>query len=101
MSDNHHILLFGGTGICGQIFTRAALQAGYKLTLYVRTPSKLSADLTDHENITIIQGELNDVQGLQTAADCGADIFISLAGPTLGRREGTVRNTLPPSRIYC
>lgn len=86
----HHILLFGGTGICGLIFIEAALEAGHTLTLYVRNPSKLPAEYTSNPNITIIQGELGDEEGLEKAAGCGADTFISLAGPTLGKREGTV-----------
>jgi len=90
MDSKYHILLLGGTGICGLIFTRAALEAGHKLTLYVRTPSKIPADLTSNTNVSIIQGDLGDAEGLKIAAACGADIFISLAGPTLGKREGTV-----------
>lgn len=90
MSQKHHILLLGGTGITGQIFTRAALEAGHQLTLYVRTPSKLSLDLASHSNLTIIQGELDSLEGLTQAASCGADVFVSLAGPTMGKREGTV-----------
>jgi len=89
MESKHHILLLGGTGICGQIFTRAALEAGHKLTLYVRTPSKISSDLSSNANLSVIQGELGDVGGLKKAAACGADTFISLAGPTMGKREGT------------
>jgi Trk K+ transport system NAD-binding subunit len=90
LSTKHHILLLGGTGICGQIFTRAALEAGYTLTLYVRTPSKILEDLSANPNLHVIQGELGDEEGLKKAAACGADIFISLAGPTLGKKEGTV-----------
>ncbi len=86
----HHILLLGGTGICGTIFTRAALEAGHKLTLYVRTPSKLPSDLSSNAKVSIIQGELQNAEGLKKAAACGADVFVSLAGPTLGKREGTV-----------
>lgn len=90
MSPKHHILLLGGTGLCGQIFARAALNAGHQLTLYARSPSKLSTDLAEHPNLAVIQGELNDVEGLSKAGACGADVFISVAGPTLGKREGTV-----------
>ena len=90
MSQKHHILLLGGTGLCGQVFTRAALEAGHRLTLYARSPSKLAPDLASHANITIIEGQLDNVDGLTQAASCGADVFISLAGPTLGKREGTV-----------
>jgi NAD dependent epimerase/dehydratase family enzyme len=89
----HHILLLGGTGICGTIFTHAAIEAGHKLTLYVRTPSKIPSDLSSNANVSVIQGELQDAEGLKKATACGADIFISLAGPTLGKREGTVGPT--------
>ncbi|KAF8846936.1 NAD(P)-binding protein [Acephala macrosclerotiorum] len=85
----YHILLLGGSGICGLIFTRAALEAGHTLTLYVRTPSKIPEDLSSNTRLSIIQGELGDEEGLKKAAACGADVFISFAGPTLGRREGT------------
>jgi NAD dependent epimerase/dehydratase family enzyme len=91
MTSKHHILLLGGTGICGLIFTQAALKAGHSLTLYVRTPSKIPTELSSNANLNIIQGELGDAEGLKKAAACGADLFISLAGPTMGKREGTVR----------
>ena len=90
MALTHHILLLGGTGLCGQIFIQAALKAGHKLTLYCRTPSKLSSEIASHPNVTVIEGKLDDVEGLKKAAVCGADVFVSLAGPTLGKREGTV-----------
>ena len=96
MATKYHILALGGTGLCGQIFTRAALDAGHRLTLYVRTPSKLPSDLADHANLEVLQGTYDSVDGLSKAAACGADVFISLAGPTLGRREGTVRTQRTP-----
>jgi len=89
MTTQHHILLLGGTGICGLIFTRAALEAGHQITSYVRTPSKIPNDLSSNSNLSIIQGELGDEEGLKKAAACGTDLFISLAGPTLMKREGT------------
>lgn len=95
MVSKHHILLLGGTGICGLIFIRAALQADHQLTAYVRTPSKFPHDLSSNPKLTIIQGELGDEDGLKKAAGCGADVFVSLAGPTLGKREGTVRLLWP------
>lgn len=90
MEAKHHILLLGGTGICGLIFTRAALEAGHKLTIYARTPSKIPAELSSNVNLSVIQTDVADVEGLKKAAACGADVFVSLAGPTLGKREGTV-----------
>jgi nucleoside-diphosphate-sugar epimerase len=90
MPAKYHILLFGGTGICGRIFTQAALDAGHTLTLYVRNPSKIPAEFAANPNLHTIQGELGDEEGLKKVAACRAEIFVSLAGPTLGKREGTV-----------
>ncbi len=89
-SPNRHILLLGGTGVCGTIFTRAALSAGHTLTLYARTPSKIPSDVSSHPHLHVIQGEFGDEDGLKKAAACGATVFISMAGPTLGERKGTV-----------
>lgn len=90
----HHILVIGGTGLCGLLFIRAALDAGHEVTVYARTPSKIPDDLSSKTNLHTIQGELGDEEGLKKAAVCGADVFVSLAGPTLGRREGTVSSSL-------
>ncbi|EKD18918.1 uncharacterized protein L3040_008138 [Drepanopeziza brunnea f. sp. 'multigermtubi'] len=89
LQPNYHILLLGGTGLCGLIFTRLALDAGHTLTLYIRTPSKIPADLASNPNLHIIQGEFGDAEGLKKAAACGAKLFISFAGPTLGEKKGT------------
>ncbi|KAI0996271.1 hypothetical protein K3495_g11910 [Podosphaera aphanis] len=86
-SPKHHILILGATGACGIILTHALLESGYQLTLYVRTPSKLPEEVVSNAKVTIIQGELNDTEGLKKAAASGADVFISVAGPTLGKRE--------------
>jgi NAD dependent epimerase/dehydratase family enzyme len=90
MDEKHHILLLSGTGICDQIFTEAALSAGHKLTIYCRSSSKIPTPLLSHQNLDVIQGELANEEGLKEASACGADVFISLAGPTLGKKEGTV-----------
>lgn len=90
MNEKHHFLLLGGTGLCGLVFVRTALEAGHTLTLYMRTPSKIPSDLSSNPQLHVIEGALEDESGLRKAAGCGADIFVSLAGPTLGKREGTV-----------
>jgi len=88
---DHHILLLGGSGVCGLLFTKAALDAGHQLTLYLRNPSKIPTELASNPKVSMIHGELDDVESLKRAAACGADTFVSFAGPTLGRWSGTVR----------
>ena len=90
-TQQHHILLIGGTGSCGLLFTQAAIEAGHFVTLYVRTPSKILSDISSHKNVAVVQGELDSEEGLKKAAACGADTFISLAGPKMGEKKGTVR----------
>lgn len=101
LPTKHHILLIGGTGLCGLVFIRAALEASYEVTVYARTPSKIPDDLSSNPNVHTIQGELGDEEGLEKAATCGADIFLSLAGPTLGRCEGTVSAFRAQSKNIC
>jgi nucleoside-diphosphate-sugar epimerase len=100
LSTKHHILLIGGTGLCGLVFLRAALEAKYEVTIYARTPSKVPEELSANPNLHIIQGELHEDEGLKKAAACGADIFICLAGPTLGRREGRVGQISQMTNVY-
>ena len=97
LETKYHILLIGGTGVCGLIFVQVALEAGHKVTIYARTPSKIPADLASNPRLSVIQGELGDEAGLKKAAACGADVFLSLAGPTLGKRDGTVSHSACPA----
>jgi hypothetical protein len=89
-SKRCHILLIGGTGICGHIFTQSAIQMGHFVTIYARTPSNLPKAISWHDSVDVILGELEDEEELKRAAACGADTFISLAGPTMGNKNGTV-----------
>lgn len=98
MAAKHHILLIGGTGLCGRVFVEAALEGGHTLTLYVRNPAKVPAEVTQNDRVAVLQGELEDEEGLKRAAECGADVFVCLAGPTMGKREGTVGSS---PRLTC
>ncbi|TQS34903.1 hypothetical protein Golomagni_04695, partial [Golovinomyces magnicellulatus] len=86
--DHHHVLILGATNTCGLILIKAIHNLGHSLTLYVRGQSKLPESIISSECVEVIQGELSDINGLKAAASCGADIFICVAGPTWGRREG-------------
>ncbi|KAK3724146.1 hypothetical protein LTR37_001269 [Vermiconidia calcicola] len=78
-----HILVFGGTGNCGQAFIPDALHAGHHLTLYARSPSKFPRDVRDHANVSMVQGEFTDVEALKEALSKGAEVLVSFAGPEL------------------
>jgi hypothetical protein len=52
----------------------------------VRNPSKVPEEVKSHPNVTIIEGQLNDKEGLEKAVSSGATVFASFAGPTYGSK---------------
>jgi len=53
------ILIFGATGPLGSLFVEKALQNKHLLTLYVRSPSKLSEELSSNSNVKVIYPMVN------------------------------------------
>ena len=70
------IALFGATGSTGKHVLKYALEKGYKVKALVRTPSKVE---TKHENLTIIEGSLEDSDKVKETVK-GSDYVISVAG---------------------
>lgn len=48
------VIIFGATGGVGQSVVKQAIEAGFEVTAFVRTPAKLE---TAHENLQVIQGD--------------------------------------------
>lgn len=82
------LTIFGATGPSGQLLVNKALAAGHEVTAFARTPSKLAA-LSEgrSEKLHVVSGELTDAASIETAIT-GADVVISLLGPT-GKSKGT------------
>ncbi|HEX9330447.1 MAG TPA: SDR family oxidoreductase [Anaerolineales bacterium] len=74
------LTIFGATGAAGRQLIQQALAEGYDATAFVRNPSRLTIC---HENLTVIQGELYDVEKIEHAVN-SADAIISLLGPRPG-----------------
>lgn len=79
-------------GPSGQDFVRAALAQNYRITIYARNASKLDQDLAD--KVDVIAGQLDDREGLEKAAKCGATVFVSFAGPAKGNQGTPVTDGL-------
>ena len=77
-------------GLCGLEFCEAALAQGQNLTLYVRSPAKLPAEISNHANVSVVKGTLEDMSSFQLAATSGPTVFVSFAGPAVSS-QGTVR----------
>ena len=72
------IVIFGASGGVGLEVVRQALEAGHKVTAFVRTPEKLSLV---HDNLTVIQGDATEAGAVETAI-AGQDAVISTLGPS-------------------
>lgn len=72
-----NITLFGGTGATGQLVIQKALSAGYQITVYARSPQKITIN---DINLRIVQGELTDIHKIDEAIR-NADAVISVLGP--------------------
>lgn len=72
------LTIFGASGRTGRPLVTQALEAGHQVSVLVRTPSKLPIQ---HENLTVIQGDIRNAEQVETAV-AGADAVLSVLGPT-------------------
>ena len=73
-----NLTVFGTTGRTGRLLLAQALEAGHQVTALARTPSKLEMD---HEQLTVIEGDVQDAQKVISAV-AGSDAVLSVLGPT-------------------
>lgn len=83
------LAFFGATGGCAGFCLASALNAGYDCTALARTPAKLTASLkskgvdasTQDSHLTIIQGDIRDVQAVKrTLAPSGTLVDVIMSG---------------------
>jgi len=79
------IIVFGATGGVGQYVVQQALEKGYEVTAFVRTPSKIECT---HEQLQIVQGDAFN-QDEVTAAIKGHDVVVSCLGSRQGLKKST------------
>ncbi|WP_342507305.1 NAD(P)-binding oxidoreductase [Sporosarcina sp. FSL K6-2383] len=79
------IIVFGATGGVGQSVVKQAVESGFGVTAFVRTPTKLEVT---HENLTIIKGNAFN-QAEVSAAIAGHDAVVSCLGSSQGMKKST------------
>lgn len=77
------VVIFGATGMVGQLLTQAALDAGHVVVALVRSPDKLG-DLA--KRISVIEGEYFDVEAQRQTLK-GADAVLTTIGPPRTRAK--------------
>jgi len=75
------VLVLGATGGIGLHIVEIAVKAGHHVVVYARSPQKLPEYLREHQNVTIVKGELQDAAQLEKALE-GAEAVISSLGPS-------------------
>ena len=53
MGNPKKLLVLGATGSTGKLFVDKALAAGHSLTIYARSPDKLSEEVRKNQNVTV------------------------------------------------
>ncbi|MFP4015163.1 MAG: NAD(P)-dependent oxidoreductase [Chitinispirillaceae bacterium] len=72
------LTVFGATGRTGTLMVEQALEGGYQVKAFVRTPSKMKMD---HRNLELVQGDVTDAEAVDRAV-AGADAVLSVIGHT-------------------
>lgn len=79
------IIVFGATGGVGKSVVKQAVDNGFEVTAFVRTPSKL--ELT-HENLNVVQGDAFNPAEV-SAAIAGHDAVVSCLGSSQGMKKSS------------
>lgn len=79
------IIVFGATGGVGQLVVKQAVEKGFEVTAFVRTPAKLEVS---HENLSVIKGDAFHPAEV-AAAIAGHDAVVSCLGSSQGMKKST------------
>ena len=77
------IIVFGATGGVGKLFVEQAIEKGYEITAFVRSPEKM-----DIAGVNIIQGDAFDAEAVANAIE-GHQVVVSCIGSTEGPEKHT------------
>lgn len=79
------IIVFGATGGVGQSVVKQAVDNGFEVTAFVRTPSKLEVT---HEKLSVVKGDAFNPAEVAPAI-AGHDAVVSCLGSSQGMKKST------------
>jgi putative NADH-flavin reductase len=82
------VAVFGSTGGTGLELIKQALELGYEVTAFARTPAKL--DGLRNENLKIVRGDVKNPAEVDTAVAGQQAVISALGSPTLKSGDTTV-----------
>ncbi len=77
------VLVFGANGNVGSHFVNQALEAGYKIKAFVRSPEKYT--FSDNPNVEVVKGDATNFEDVEKAV-LGVDIIVSCLGNPLKKK---------------
>ncbi|MBC8074627.1 MAG: SDR family oxidoreductase [Chloroflexales bacterium] len=80
MGEHTRVLVIGGTGATGRLVVEQALAEGHAVTALVRNPDKLAIA---HQQLRLIQGDVLDLQAVDTAVAGQDSVLLLLSQPSL------------------
>ena len=91
---HHHtmrFLILGGTGQSGILVTRKTLELypEASIVIFARSPDKVPEDIAHNSSVTLIKGELTDLDALSTAVQ-GVSVVLSALGPLASHPPGNI-----------
>jgi putative NADH-flavin reductase len=84
---NMKIIIFGSTGGTGRQIVKQALEQGYKVTAFARSPEKLDQE---HENLEVIKGNVLEFASVERAIQ-GQDAVLCSLGMSAMMDKSRVR----------
>lgn len=86
-----HFLILGATGASGILITRKALELypDASIAIFARSPDKVPKDIAHNPSVSIIKGELSDLDALSTAIQ-GVKVVLSALGPFQSHPPGNI-----------
>jgi putative NADH-flavin reductase len=81
------IIILGGTGPTGTLLIKEALVVKHTIVVHARNLQKLPEHLTKHPDITIIKGDLQDIDAVNMALT-GAHAMLSALSLSFGNPSG-------------
>ncbi|AHC16364.1 NAD(P)-dependent oxidoreductase [Salinispira pacifica] len=79
------LTIFGSTGKTGQYLVKMALEAGYRVRAFARTPEKMEIR---HDNLQVVAGNALEYSSVREAVK-GSDAVFSLIGVTPGSEQNS------------
>ena len=86
------IAIFGATGAVGRECLVQALEAGHEVSVLVRTPSKLPAEL--RKRVRVVEGDGLSADDVVRTLSAGASVEVSARGAGAGAGAGGVKAVL-------